>query len=304
MITIVITPIEYILALISGVAVGFSLGLIGGGGSILAVPLLLYFVGLATVPAQYASNPTLAHEYVGYVDHVALGTTALAVGLNAYINSYMHFKKGNVRVKEGILFSIPGVVGALIGAYISHITPGQSLLFFFGILMIAVALLMLRPQMEKAPSNRSLTTITTASGSSMNLSKKFNLSDVSVKKIIPAGLIVGFASGYFGIGGGFLIVPGLLFSTGLCMIKAVGTSLISVGTFGITSAAEYAVYGYVLPLISITYLVGGIAGGYLGSSIASRMPRGMLRKIFAVIIIITAIYIMIENVKGLFLLIH
>ncbi|AWR97024.1 TSUP family transporter [Acidianus sulfidivorans JP7] len=305
MISIVITPIEYVLALISGIAVGFSLGLIGGGGSILAVPLLLYFVGLSTVPPQYASNPTLAHEYIDYVDHVALGTTALAVGLNAYINSYMHFKKGNVRIKEGILFSIPGVVGALIGAYISHITPGQSLLFFFGILMIAVAILMLRPQMERQTASKGINNITTISNSSsMNLTKRFNLSDVSVKKIIPAGLIVGFASGYFGIGGGFLIVPGLLFSTGLCMIKAVGTSLISVGTFGIVSAGEYAVYGYVLPLVSITYLIGGIAGGYAGSSIASRMPRGMLRKIFAVIIIAVAIYIMVENVKGLFLLIH
>lgn len=128
MIVIEITPFEYVLALVSGVIVGFSLGLIGGG-SILAVPLLLYFVGLATVPPQYATNPILVNEYVNFVDHASLGTTALAVGINAYINSYMHFRRGNVRVKEGIIFAIPGVIGALLGAYISHITPGQSLLF-------------------------------------------------------------------------------------------------------------------------------------------------------------------------------
>ncbi|BDC18978.1 sulfite exporter TauE/SafE family protein [Acidianus sp. HS-5] len=303
MIAIVVTPIEYILAIISGVLVGFSLGLIGGGGSILAVPLLLYFVGLATVPSQYASNPALAHEYSDYVAHVALGTTALAVGLNAYINSYMHFRKGNVRLPEGIMFTIPGIAGAIVGGYVSHITPGQSLLFFFGILMIAVALLMLRPQKQV----RELTKASTTQISLRNLSTlsiKSLTSDVSIKKVIPAGFIVGFASGYFGIGGGFLIVPGLLFSTGLCMIKAVGTSLVSVGTFGITSAGVYAYYGYVLPLVSIAYLVGGIAGGYAGASIASRMPRGMLRKIFAAIIIITAIYIMYENINGLLTLLH
>ncbi len=302
MITIVVTPIEYILAIISGVLVGFSLGLIGGGGSILAVPLLLYFVGLATVPPQYASNPTLAHEYSDYVAHVALGTTALAVGLNAYINSYMHFRKGNVRLPEGIMFSIPGVFGAIVGGYASHITPGESLLFFFGILMIAVALLMLRPQ--KAAKTTAKVSTQVSSGNLSALSIKSLISGVSIKKIIPTAFIVGFASGYFGIGGGFLIVPGLLFSTGLCMIKAVGTSLISVGTFGMVSAGVYAYYGYVLPLVSISYLVGGIAGGYAGASIASRMPRGMLRKIFAGIIIITAIYIMYENVNGLFVLFH
>lgn len=304
MITIVVTPIEYILAIISGVLVGFSLGLIGGGGSILAVPLLLYFVGLATVPPQYASNPTLAHEYSDYVAHVALGTTALAVGLNAYINSYMHFRKGNVRLPEGIMFTIPGVVGAMLGGYASHITPGQFLLFFFGILMIVVALLMLRPQKQATKTIAKTQTTQISLRGFSALSIKSLTSGVSIKKVIPTGFIVGFASGYFGIGGGFLIVPGLLFSTGLCMIKAVGTSLISVGTFGIASAAVYAYYGYVLPLVSIAYLVGGIAGGYAGASIASRIPRGMLRKIFAGIIIAVAIYIMYENIDGLMVLFH
>ncbi|QKQ99666.1 sulfite exporter TauE/SafE family protein [Metallosphaera tengchongensis] len=290
MIEIILSPLQYLLAVVAGVLVGFSLGLIGGGGSILAVPLLLYFVGLATIPAQYASSPVLAKEYVNFVDHVALGTTALAVGLNAYINSYIHFRKGNVKVKEGITFAIPGVAGATFGSYLSHITPGQSLLFFFAILMIAIALMMMR--------NRS------ADGAKVVTQERPGLMRISIGKIVPTGFIVGFASGYFGIGGGFLIVPGLLFSTSICMIKAVGTSLIAVGTFGITSALIYSVYGYVLPVISILYLLGGIAGGYGGASIASKMPRGTLRKAFAIIIIIVAIYIMVQNYKGIFLFIH
>jgi Predicted permeases len=289
MIEIVITPMQYLLAVISGLLVGFSLGLIGGGGSILAVPLLLYFVGLAVVPPQYASNPELAYEYSNFIDHVAVGTTALAVGLNAYINSFIHFKKGNVRLTEGIIFTVPGILGATLGGYVSHITPGQSLLFFFGILMVVVALLMLR--------QKSLDVKTTSVSQG-------GLAHLSLFRVIPTGLAVGFASGYFGIGGGFLIVPGLLFSSGLCMIKAVGTSLIAVGTFGITTAAVDSIYGYVYPLISLLYLAGGVVGGYAGVSVATRLPRGILRKAFAFIIILVAVYIMILNYKGLLLLIH
>jgi uncharacterized membrane protein YfcA len=286
MVVIDITPLQYVLSIVSGILVGFSLGLIGGGGSILAIPLLLYFVGL------YYAVPIADR---GYAVHLAIGTTALAVGLNAYINSYIHFRKGNVRVPQGIMFTLPGLVGVFVGTTLDKITPGSSLLFFFSILMIIVALMMLRPQKKvvssgvESPKGFRLSTI---------------ISSISIKKVIPAGFLVGFASGYFGIGGGFLVVPGLLFSTGLCMVKAVGTSLIAVGTFGVASAISYTFSGYVLFLISVLYLLGGIAGGYAGASIASSMPRGLLRKIFAVIIIIVAIYTMYTSIDGLYLLLH
>jgi Sulfite exporter TauE/SafE. len=83
------------------------------------------------------------------------------------------------------------------------------------------------------------------------------------------------------------------------MIEAVGTSLISVGTFGITSAAVYSFYGYVFPLLSIAYLTGGIIGGYLGTYAATKLAKGLLKKIFAIIIIIVAIYIIFQNLTGI-----
>jgi len=290
MVVLELTPIQYVLSIISGVLVGFSLGLIGGGGSILAIPLLLYFVGL------YYSVPS---SETGYVDHVAIGTTALAVGLNAYINSYMHFKKGNVRVGPGIVFTVPGIVGAFVGTELDKITPGQSLLFFFSILMIVVAYMMLRQKREGK-------IVSQTEDQQLNKGLSFSslMSSVSLKKVIPAGFLVGFASGYFGIGGGFLVVPGLLFSTGMCMVKAVGTSLIAVGTFGVTSAISYSFSGYVYPVISVLYLAGGIIGGYAGASVASKMPRGLLRKIFALIIIAVALYMMYNSIGGLFQLIN
>jgi uncharacterized membrane protein YfcA len=97
---------QYLLTVISGIIVGFSLGLIGGGGSILAVPLLLYFVGLAYLP----------HQSANYIDHLVIGTTALAVGLNAFVNSFIHWLKRNVKVKKGLVFAGMGVIGTIIGA--------------------------------------------------------------------------------------------------------------------------------------------------------------------------------------------
>ncbi|MEM0293674.1 MAG: sulfite exporter TauE/SafE family protein [Saccharolobus sp.] len=281
---ITLTPLQYILSIISGILVGFSLGLIGGGGSILAIPLLLYFVGLAN------GIPPKSPEY-SYITHLTLGTTALAVGLNAYINSYMHFRKGNVKVMEGIIFTIPGVIGDILGAYISHLMSGALILFLFGFLMIAVAIRMWRTKCKP--------------NTNMNYADKLSLSKrVKLDKILPAGFLVGFASGYFGIGGGFLVVPGLLFSTGIDMLRAVGTSLISVGTFGVVAAATYAFYGEINVIISLLYLAGGVAGGYAGSSIATKLNRQTLRRIFAIIIIIVAIYTMYLNRIGIIQLSH
>ncbi len=91
------------------------------------------------------------------------------------------------------------------------------------------------------------------------------------------------------------MVPALLFSTGLDILKAVGTSLISVGTFGVVTAAAYLLKGLVEPLISLQYLAGGVAGGYVGARAASAVPRRTLRRIFAGVLIAAAVYIMARN---------
>jgi uncharacterized membrane protein YfcA len=277
-----LTLLQYVLSVISGFLVGFSLGLIGGGGSILAIPLLLYFVGLAYLPGVNSN----------YIDHVVIGTTALAVGLNAYINAFIHWRKGNVRIIEGIAFTIPGILGTYTGARVGLIVHGGLLLFLFGILMIVIAIMVYKGK-DRPKSAK----VIEPNANSQSLIE--SLRRINFARIIPVGFAVGFASGFFGIGGGFLIVPGLLFSTGLCMIKAVGTSLISVGTFGVTGALTYALAGEIDPVISILYLAGGIAGGFVGAKIASSLPRGMLRKVFAVIIIIVAIYLMYQNAYAL-----
>jgi uncharacterized membrane protein YfcA len=202
-----LTPIQQVLVVISGLLVGFILGLIGGGGSILAVPLLLYFVGY-------------------HHPHIVIGTTAVAVALTAYANLFTHWRAGTVRWKPAILFAIPGVIGAAVGAQVGKVFPGTSLLFLFALLMIVIALLLLR-------SGGSSSSRPTPPGTS------------KLVWIFPVGFGVGLLAGFFGIGGGFLIVPGLMFATGMPLLNAVGSSLFSVGMFGTTTGITYSIAGLV-----------------------------------------------------------
>ena len=267
-----LTAMQYVLSVVSGILVGFSLGLIGGGGSILAVPLFLYFVGLDKIPNAA---------------HIAIGTTALAVGLNAYINSYMHLRKHNVAPRVGGIFAGVGLIGALIGAYLGHITPGTRLLFYFALAMIALGIyIAVRRESSRAGTEDEVGRLLEA------YSKCPRLTPSTIGKVAGAGFLVGLVSGYFGIGGGFLIVPALMFSAGLCITRAVGTSLISVGTFGVASGAEYWFYGDVLALIAVLYVLGGIAGGYAGTSIAVKAPKDTLRMAYGIIIVAVGIYML------------
>lgn len=255
-----LTEIQVILSIISGILVGFSLGLIGGGGSILAIPLLIYFVGF--------DHP-----------HIVIGTTALAVGINAYLNLIPHTLKKHVNYKVGIEFTLPGIAGVLVGSELGLLTPGNDLLFFFSFLMIGIAIYMLKRKCIDISQ----------------VDRNIEKTSRSLVILILAGLTVGFASGYFGIGGGFLIVPGLLFGGGLNILQAVGTSLLSVGTFGVITAARYAISGDVNLIISALFILGGIFGGWFGARLAGKVPKRRLTQIFAIIVIVVAFYIMYQN---------
>ncbi|GAN76986.1 hypothetical protein Asru_0213_08 [Acidisphaera rubrifaciens HS-AP3] len=254
-----------LLAVLSGGLVGFTLGLIGGGGSILATPLLLYVVGLQP--------------------HEAIGTGALAVSVNAFANFGGHARAGNVRWRSAVLFAVVGVAGAAIGSYLGKSFDGHRLLFLFAILMIVVGVLMLR-RARAAPVRNAQGTAEADETSARNL-----------VLVVLTALAVGALSGFFGIGGGFLIVPGLLFSTGMPMIFAVGSSLLAVGSFGLTTAVTYALSGQVAWLIAGEYIAGGLAGGVLGMMLAVRLAgsKALLTQIFAGIVFIVAFYMLYRN---------
>ena len=273
-----ITLIQYILAIVSGVAVGFSLGLIGGGGSILAVPLFIYFVGI-------------------HHPHLAIGTTALAVGITAYINFAQHLRKKNASIKLGGVFALVGIIGVLIGSTIGLIIKGGELLFFFSMLMIIIGIYMYISKCRAVPDEDC----------------KERAKSTKYGKVSVYSLIVGFASGFFGIGGGFLIVPGMLASSKIKIGMAIGTSLLAVGTFGVVTAIRYAlvapgleyissgIVGDVLILVAVVYVLGGIFGGYLGTKLSVNLggKKGTLRKVFSIIIVLVGIYVAFESYPAL-----
>jgi uncharacterized membrane protein YfcA len=253
---------QLVLAVLCGALVGFVLGLIGGGGSIMATPLLLYVVGLPP--------------------HIAIGTGALAVSANSFINFGGHARSGNVRWRSAILFAVIGMVGAAVGSTLGKTFDGQRLLFLFAILMVVVGVVMLRRSSRPQTSTASAEETFTSAG---------------VAKVAVAALLVGMLSGFFGIGGGFLIVPGLLFSTGMPMVFAVGSSLLAVGSFGLTTAVNYGWSGLVDWQVAAEYIAGGIVGGLIGMRLCNHLaPRkAALNKVFAGLVFVVAAYMLYRN---------
>lgn len=240
-------------ALASGLAIGLILALVGGGGSILAVPLLVHLVGVQS-------------------PHVAIGTAAAAVAANAMAGVVSHVRSGNVRWPCGLVFAAAGVIGAALGAELGKAIDGERLLFLFGLLMIGVGASMLRKQKRESDPNVRLT--------------RANARRL-VPRLVAAGVLVGLLAGFFGIGGGFLIVPALIFAAGLPIQLAIGTSLIVVAALGATTTASYAASGLVnWPLVGLL-LVGGVLGSVLGTNLGKWLlgRKRFLEVGFAILVI-------------------
>ncbi|NMP21932.1 sulfite exporter TauE/SafE family protein [Sulfobacillus harzensis] len=274
---------QSILSVISGGIVGLILGLLGGGGSILAVPLLLYLVRLR--------NP-----------HVVIGTSALAVSVNAFFNLFTHAREGHVRWKPALGFSIPGIVGAFVGSELGKRLHGATLLFLFAILMLVIAGLMLRRAGGQRPAaHPEVSRVSQEAGDTAAAVQP--ASRVQWPKVIGAGFLVGALSGFFGIGGGFLIVPALVFAVDLSFIEAIGSSLLAVGLFGLTTAVTYSLAGLINWLAFVEFIAGGAIGGILGTRLATRLSqrRAALNYIFSGVIVLVAIYMLYKNALALHL---
>jgi uncharacterized membrane protein YfcA len=244
------------LTLLSGSIVGFSLGLIGGGGSILAVPLLIYLVG---VPSA----------------HVAVGTSAFAVAANAVANLAAHTRMKTVKWRCATAFALAGVFGAYVGSSLSKLVDGPKLIGLFALLMLIVAGLMFARRTGSGDPN-------------------VRLNRENLPKLLLGGLGVGALSGFFGIGGGFLIVPGLMLAAGMPIMNAIGSSLLAVAAFGATAAMNYAASGLVDWRLLFILLAGGMAGGLLGTGLSRKVGvKGTtLQSIFAAVILVVALYML------------
>jgi uncharacterized protein len=186
---------------------------------------------------------------------------------------------GTVKWQCAGVFAAAGMVGAFGGSSLSKIMDGQKLLVLFAVLMLIIAAVMFVRRSAEGEAD-------------------VKLSRENLPKLLAVGLATGALSGFFGIGGGFLIVPGLMFATGMPIINAIGSSLVAVAAFGATAAFNYARSGLVDWHLAVIFIVGGVVGGLAGGRVARALgeQRGALNVVFAGIIVLVAIYMLARSI--------
>jgi uncharacterized membrane protein YfcA len=187
-----------------------------------------------------------------------------------------------VRWRSALLFAATGMVGAFGGSTLGKAIDGERLVLLFALLMIAMGLLMLRPRRV-------------AAGEEARMTPRQAL------RVGAVGLGVGVLSGFFGIGGGFLIVPGLINATNMPILFAVGSSLVSVAAFGLATASSYAIAGLVDWHVAALLLAGGIVGALIGTALARKLAakKALLARIFAVIVMLVGLYVSARGLAAL-----
>ena len=245
----------FLLGIVLATLIGVSLGFFGGGGSILTVPLLVYVFGLP--PKQ------------------AIASSLLIVGIASASGAIQHWRAGNIRPREGLLFGLAGMVGAYIGGRASAFLDGGLLLLLFAAMMLLTSTAMWRGR--KKPDQRSVDEL------------------LSPVKLVLQGCAVGSFTGLVGAGGGFLIVPALALWAGLPMTAAVGTSLVIIvlnsasGFLGYLSHVAVD-YGFISVVSAMA-----IAGSFIGSRLATKVDPASLRRAFAVFVMTMACFILVRE---------
>jgi uncharacterized membrane protein YfcA len=250
-----LAPTQAVLSILFGALIGLLLGLVGGGGSILTVPILVYVIGLSV---QEATATSLA----------IVGTSALA-------GVIPHARAGRVNLHVAIFFGAFGVAGAFGGTWLNQRLSGPWVLLLFGLLMLVVAVRMWGRPAARPAADRS--------------------DGVVGWKVPLAGLTVGALTGFFGVGGGFLIVPALALALGLPVAVAVGTSL---AIIAINSASGIVAHAGLRELdlsVALLFIAGGLAGGLAGGRLAGTIDERMLSRVFALLVAGVGAFLVARN---------
>lgn len=261
-----------IVAILAGGLIGLSLGALGGGGSILTVPALVYLVGMDPRAATTGS--------------------LIIVGVTAVVGMLAHRRDGHVRMVPGLVFGLVGAAGAVAGTRLSLAVAPEVLLAGFSGLMLAVAAIMLSRRRVPAGSG----------GPGVVEPVPFDVPIISFKphfvcacpravKVVVAALAVGLMTGLFGVGGGFLVVPALVLALDFPMPVAVGTSLLVIAVNSATSLVARAGSGLEIDWTVIALFTGAaVAGSLLGARIVRRVRAQTLQIAFAGLIIAVGLY--------------
>lgn len=242
-------------AAILALLIGVSLGLLGGGGSILTLPVLVYVVGVAPKDA--------------------IATSLLVVGFTSASALLTHARRGCVQWRVGAYFGGAGMLGAYGGGLVGRAIPATILLVGFALVMLAASLAMMRRRVEKAESAP--------------------VAHVPAIRVLGVGLVVGSLAGLLGAGGGFLIVPALVVLTGLGMAEAVGTSLfvITLQSFaGFFGNLGHAVIDW---RVAVAVTAAAIVGSLVGARVGARVPAAALRRGFAWFVLVIGVGILAKQ---------
>lgn len=253
-----------------GFLIGVSLGALGGGGSILAVPALVYGAG------QGAKAATT--------------TSLFIVGLTAVAGMIAHLRAGRVRVGAGLVFGAVGIGGSLAGSYLNQAVDPDVLLLAFAGLMVVAAWRMWAQARRVVPSSVGAAAATQATT---------GLDVATVVKVAVAGTAVGFLTGFFGVGGGFVIVPALVLALRFPMLDAVGTSLLVIAFNSAFALSQRVGTTGIEWRIALPFTVAGLAGVGAGKRLADRVPAATLARWFVALLVVVGAYTAVRSTLAL-----
>jgi uncharacterized protein len=266
-----------------GFLVGLALGALGGGGSIVAVPVLVYVAG---------EEPAAATT-----------TSLLVVGTAALVGMVGHARAGRVRFTVGIVVGVTGIGGSLAGSALNRAVDGDVLLLGFGLLVLVAAWRMVTgcPSCTRIGEERAMKVADPADDAAAGVAVLTGRR-VHVGMIVPVALIgtaVGFLTGLFGVGGGFVIVPALTLVLGFNMPQAVGTSLLLIVLNTATTLAVRLGTTGVEWSVAVPFTVAALAGVLTGSRVADRVDAGVLVRWFAAALVALSLYITTTAITAL-----
>ena len=258
-----------------GFLIGVSLGALGGGGSIVAVPVLVFVAG--QTPAE------------------ATTTSLLVVGTAAVVGAARHWRHGRVRLGPGLLFGLLGIAGSLAGSALNRRLDGDVLLLAFAGLIVVAAWRIVAgcPSCTRVGETNALLD---ASGGGVAV--RTRLDTARIAKLAAAGTLVGFLAGLFGVGGGFVIVPALTLVLGYSMPQAIGTSLVVIAVNTATAFAA-RLGGPIDWGTTLLFTAAAVAGVGAGTRIADRIAPQTMQRAFAVLLVAVSLYTGVRSAAGI-----
>ncbi len=253
-----------------GFLIGVSLGALGGGGSILAVPVLVFVAG---------QDPSAATT-----------TSLVVVGVASLIGAYGHWRAGRVRVTQGLTFGFVGIAGSLAGSALNRRLDGDVLLLAFAVLILVAAWRIVVGCPSCTRSGEADAIGQGEVGDSTVKTRPRTMTPGRVVKILAAGTAVGFLTGLFGVGGGFVIVPALALVLGFPMGTAIGTSLLVIAVNTAVALAARAGAGPIDWTTTLLFTAAATAGVGTGKRVADRLEPETLQRAFAGLLVVLALY--------------